>query len=464
MPIAQFSGLASGIDSKALIDAIIESKEAVNKKRQAEVDYLTSQNEALNTLNTKLLALDKLFDPFRTSKAGGISKKSTSSDATVATAVVGSNSVNASYSLTVTSVADAAIGSYNQTYSATTDAISTTASGTATILVGLAGNQIQIDVAVTQNVTTIAQFVDAINAHPDASGRVSASIINVGTTASPSYKVVINTLQQGTAKGTIALSQVGGMTELDTANATIDQATNAQFSISGITGTIIRDTNTVQDVIPGMTFTMNKVGTATISVSNDTETTADKIQEIVDAYNDIVKYIAENDTIIQNANSSDKSITYGSLAKTRTDNDFLTQFRTALSSVVADGGTTVRTVADLKIATNRDGTLSFDKEKFTEQAGSDSIGATEVLNDLADSISGITGLLYQFTKLEGYIDISERANKSKIDTLQAAIANLERINADYRNSLNLRFANLERVTAEMQSKQSKLTSILSGLK
>jgi flagellar hook-associated protein 2 len=220
----------------------------------------------------------------------------------------------------------------------------------------------------------------------------------------------------------------------------------------------------VQDVIPGMTFTMNKVGTATISVSNDTETTADKIQEIVDAYNDIVKYIAENDTIIQNANSSDKSITYGSLAKTRTDNDFLTQFRTALSSVVADGGTTVRTVADLKIATNRDGTLSFDKEKFTEQAGSDSIGATEVLNDLADSISGITGLLYQFTKLEGYIDISERANKSKIDTLQAAIANLERINADYRNSLNLRFANLERVTAEMQSKQSKLTSILSGLK
>lgn len=463
MPIAQFSGLASGIDSKALIDAIIEAKEQVNKKRQEEIDYLTSQNDALTTLNTKLLALDELFDPFRTSNAGGVSKKSTSSDATVATAVVGSSAINASYSLTVSSVADAAVGSYNQAYAATTDAISTVASGTATILVGTGGDQISIDVAITQNVTTVQQFVDAINNDPDANGRVSASIVNVGTTASPSYKVVINTLQQGTAKGTLAVSQVGGITELDTANATIDQATNAQFSISGITGTITRDTNTVQDVIPGMTFTLSKTGTATISVSNDAESTADRIQEIVDAYNDIVKYIAENDTVVQNPNSRDKSITYGSLAKTKTDNDFLSQFRAAMAAVSADSGTNVRTVADLKISTNRDGTLSFDKEKFIEQVGADSIGATEVLNDFADSVSGISGIFYQFTKLEGYIDISERANESKIETLQEAIANLERINEDYRTSLTLRFANLERITAEMQSKQSQLSSVLSGL-
>ena len=463
MPIAQFSGLASGIDSKALIDAIIEAKETVNKKRQEEIDYLTSQNEAFSTLNTKILALDKLIDPFRTSNAGGISKKSTSSDATVATAVVGSNAINASYSLTVTSVADAAIGSYNQTYTATTDAISTTASGTATILVGLAGDQISIDVAVTQNVTTLAQFVDAINADPDANGRVSASIVNVGTSASPSYKVVINTLQQGTAKGTIAVSQVGGLTELDTSNATVRQATNAVFSISGITGTITRDSNTVSDVIPGMTFTLSKVGSATISVSNDSESTADKIQEIVDAYNDIVKYISDNDTVVQDPNSRDKSVTYGTLAKTRTDNDFLGQFRTAIAAAVASGGTTVRTMADLKVSTNRDGTLSFDKEKFIEQVSADSNGATEVLNNFSDSISGISGILYQFTKLEGYIDISERANRTKIETLQESIANLERLNNDYRNSLTLRFANLEKITAQFQAKQSQLSSILSGL-
>ena len=120
-------------------------------------------------------------------------------------------------------------------------------------------------------------------------------------------------------------------------------------------------------------------------------------------------------------------------------------------------------MADLKVSTNRDGTLSFDKEKFIEQVSADSNGATEVLNNFSDSISGISGILYQFTKLEGYIDISERANRTKIETLQESIANLERLNNDYRNSLTLRFANLEKITAQFQAKQSQLSSILSGL-
>ncbi len=460
MPSIQFSGLASGIDSKSLIDALVKAKEAVNDKHQAEIDHLSGENSALEQLNTKLLALDELISPFRTANSGGIAKKGTSSDPTVATAVVGANSNNASYSLTVTSTANSSTGSFDQGYASTGTYVSTSGSGNVTITVGLASEQKIITVPVTANSTTLQEVVNAINESTDASGRVAASAVNVGTTASPNYQLVLTSLNQGTSKGTLALAADVAITELQ-AN-TIDPATDAEFSILGINSSITRSSNSVNDVISGITFNFLKNGTSTITVGNDANTTADKIGAIINAYNDIVKYINDNSSINQDSQSSDRSFIFGSLAKTRVDDDFLSVFRGNLAAAESSSGTTATKMSELGISTNRDGTLSFDADAFKTAVSNDPVGAGEVLNSFADLTSGFTGSIYQFTQLQGYIDVAVDSNDDQINNLEETIAQVKRSSEKLRERLLGQFTRLEQITGRLQTQQQALSGILNS--
>lgn len=458
MPIGQFSGLASGIDSKSLIDALIAAKEAVNVKRQAEIDHLSSENSALDELNKKLLNLDDLISEFRTANSGGLSKKGSSSDPTVATATVGANANNAAYTLSVTSIANSANGSYNHSYSASTSYVSTSGSGDLTVTVGTGSDQVAITTTITANSTTLEDLVNAINNDSNASGRVAASAVNVGTEASPDYRLVISTLNQGTAKGNLALSVDAAVTELSA--STIDQATNASFSISGITGAITRSSNTISDVISGITFNLLDTGTSTISISNDADTTADKLSAIVDAYNDIVEYVNNNNTRTQDNQSNDRAMIYGSLAKSRVDDDFLSVFREKMAAASSDSGTSVTTLSELGISTNRDGTLEFDVDTFKQAVASDSVGVGEVLNSFADSVSGIEGSIYGFTQLEGYIDVAINSNNDQITNLEEAIAQLKRASDKYRERLQGQFNRLEQISGRLQQQQAALSGIV----
>ncbi len=467
MPTIQFSGLASGIDSGALIDSIIAARDIRNDIRRNSIDHLESENDALEELNTKLLSLSDLVDQFRTINGGGVDKKTSSSDSTVATAVAGSNAINSQFDLTTTSVASTGTASFDDSYSATDDPLAANASGTVTIGVdvGTGSNLVSVDIDITSS-TTIQEYVDAFNADSNASGRVSAAVVNIGTDASPSYKVVFNSLEQGTDEGTIAFDvpgtgSFGGNSDLQ--NQTVDQATDAVFSISGIDGTITRSTNSVSDVITGLSFQLVDAGTATISVNNDADGTSDKVSEIVAAYNDIVEFVNENDIVTRVADDDRSDNSFGSLAKTRVDNDFLTAFRLDLSEASSSSGVAVTSFAEMGLSTNRDGTLSFDEDDFIEAVGEDPTGVAEVLTDFADAIGGNDGLINQYTKFDGFIDVAQEANNNETDNLNAAIAQLDRQNDKLRENLEGQFARLESISSELQNRSASLNSALAGL-
>ncbi|MCC6952508.1 MAG: flagellar filament capping protein FliD [Deltaproteobacteria bacterium] len=468
MATAQFSGLASGIDSASLIQALVDSRNKTNEIRRADIDFLESENEALDELNTKILALNDLLDKFRTANGGGVSKKSSSSDSSVATAAVSSAANNAAFTVTATSVASTATASYNDAYALTTTAFAANAVGTQTIGVdiGTGADLVSVDVDIT-SATTVQEYVDAFNANSNASGRAVASIVNVGTTATPSYRVVVASLKEGTELGTIAFdvptsgAGFGGNSDLQT--RTTDQATNAVFSVSGITGTITRSTNAVSDVFSGVTLQMSKVGTADITVSDDADTTGDLFQEIVDGYNDIVEFVAENDQISRTEEGGEIVNTFGSLAKTRLDNEFLARVRLAISEADAPSGTSVTSFSELGISTNRDGTLAFDLDAFKTKLSGDPVGATELFRNFADSAAGISGFLYEYTKFDGFIDVSQEANNTQIESLNDKIEALERNTDTMRRGLEAQFARLETITARFQATQAQLSGILAGL-
>ena len=463
MAIAQFSGLASGIDSQSLIDALVAARQVKNDIRKKEITEIQTESDTLKEFKGKLQALNDIIDKFRTINGGGVAKKATSVDPSVVTASASATAVNASYGITVTAVADSANGSFDNSYASTSTAVSTLG-GDVTVTVGTGADQVVITKTVAPG-DTLATFVNNFNLDPTADGRVVASAVNIGTSGTPDYRLVFTTLESGADKGTLALSS----TTAELTASTIDQAANAEFSIGGIGSSITRASNTVSDVISGLTFSIVDTGTSTLTVANDGDKTAGQIQEFVDSYNEVVTYLAKNNFVERVRNGNNFENAFAPLAKVRTDDDFLSMMRTEIAGANSTSGTSVKIFAELGLSTNRyDGTLLFNKEdaltaNFKEAVANDPEGVTEILNSFADSVAGYSGSIYEYTKTGGFIDISVKSNDDEIKNISESIAQLDRQTDKMKEKLTRTFSNLESVTAGLQSKQQQLTGILASL-
>jgi len=471
MALINFSGLASGIDSDSLIKA---TSDAARTQRvvpnQNKISDLQDTNSALSELKSKLSNLQSLTRKFSTINGGGVAKQGKSSDETVLTATASNTATNGTYTITPTQKAKNAIVSLKSTatYTSGDDIIAPTiAMGdpaspnrTMSIATGLTTDLETVDIVVSDT-TTLNQFVTEYN---NSATKSIASVVNVGTSTSADYRIVINSLNEGTQKGDINLTVGASLTTASAFNSnTTSQALDATFTISGITGVITRPTNTITDVIPGLSFTIEDTGSATVTVADDVNTTATRIQDFVDAYNEIVGYIAEQDLVSRQQEGQDVTNVFGPLADTSLDENFLSTFRTNVSSSVYSSGTKVRIFSDMGITTERDGTLKFDKSLLESAIGDESASVKRVLQTFGDTVSLTGGTIDSFIRFNGMIDTTVNSNQSLIDNLNDRIGQAEAQIAQQEATMRAQFARLESLVSRLQGQQQSLTSALSGL-
>lgn len=498
MPTINFAGIASGIDSNALIDAISQSTRQTRiVPSETKVSELEETNSAFTELKEKLENLQELGLKFATAGGGALSKLATSADETKLTASASNSANNGTYTVNVISKAKNHTLSYDDRYSSTSATILTTPPGgfdsdpevdrTISFTIGEAPDNKTIDVVITSTMT-VAGFVSAFNeaVTSTAPGYATAQAVNVGTTASPSYAVVINTNNEGTGKGLISAPVVGASITAAGNFLTYSEnaATNSEIEVSGIAGSIIRSGNVISDVIAGVSLNLQGLGSTSVTVSDDKSKTQATIQEFVDAYNDIVQFINENNQIVREEDGEDTNNIFSPLAKSRTDDNFLIGMRNAISLArnqsATPGGNiniAVNTMADLGIKTERDGTLSFviddpTLSSFTSAMNADPTLVNEILMRFGDIISTTVGrpellpgggLIHQYVRFNGLIDISVNGNKSQITNLNDRIQQAEAFILQQEDNLRQRFARLESLTGRLQGQQQALTSALAGL-
>lgn len=466
MATTSFGGIASGLDTQALIDATLNaSRQTRIKPNQDRVTELEGTNTALEDLKTRLTTLRDTLTPFTTLQGGGVSKTGTSSKESVVSASAIATAANGSYSVTVNTLASNHTYSFDQTFSAPTDPLQSDLTGleaeadrTVTFTVGTGTEQETVSVVVTDGDYSVQSYVDAFNA---ASTKARASLVNVGTAASPSYKIVISSLYEGTEKGTVTRASLGA--ELTNLTAYSESAAaNASLSITGI-GTITRPTNSISDVIPGVTLTLSSTGTSTVKIAEDVTSTITKVQQFIDSYNELVTFIAENNKVTEEQRGREITNVFSPLATSRLDDNVLFSIRSALSQVVASGGSAVRVFADLGITTERDGTLKFDSNKLQEAISAEVTSVARIFSAFADATATTSGVINQYTRFNGLLDISVGANKTSIDDLNGRIAEAEAQLERQAEQLRARYARLESTMGRLQSQQSSLTSALAGL-
>jgi flagellar hook-associated protein 2 len=462
MPTINFAGLASGIDTNGLIDATSAAARATRvDPYQKKVTELEETNSAVEDLNTKLVSLRTTLSQFNSIAGGAVSKLVTSSKESVATATATNSASNGSYSLTVTDIAKNdtySFGGPTGSYSLTTDPVATAPVGTIRFTIGdNASDQETVDVTTTAT-TSIADFVSQFNS---ASSKAEASLVNVGTSASPAYRVVISSIYEGEDKGRIRLVAMGASAAVQTIQQ--DVATNARFSINGIGTTITRSTNSISDVISGVTIGLVAAGSATLKVGEDAATTASKVKDFVDQFNSIVAFVNENNLVSRQESGKSVSNVFSPLASSRVDDSAVAALKSALSSSTASSGSAVRIFADLGITTQRDGTLLFDSIKFTTAVSNEPSSVSTILQSFADTTTLTGGTIDLYTRFNGLFDTVINNNKSQITNLNTQISEAEKAIERQADEMRARFARLESTMGKLQQQQQSLTSALSGL-
>ena len=463
MALINFSGIASGIDSGALIDAIIEQKRSATvKPLETKASAYGETNAAFGELKTLLANLKSAADGFRAINGSALVKQVTSTDETIAGGTATGAAANGSYTLTISQLAKNATFSFNDrpTDGSSKVAGSLVGSDTVTFTVGTGAEQETIELTV-DNQTTYDDLVSAFNG---ATTKANASLVNVGTSASPSYAFTVVTNNTGTEQGNLAVSVGANITASGALTAsTTSQATNARFTVSGISSSTIieRSSNSVSDLVSGVTFTLAKTGSATLKVADDASASAAAVQEFVDAYNEVVRYIGENDTVTRQEDGETVENIFGALAATSIDENLVSALRTSFSSA-ATSGRAVSTLADLGIITERDGTLSFNADTFTDALGSDAQGVTIVTQNLGEELAAVGGTIDQFTRFNGIIDTAFNANASQVTQIQSQISDIEGRLAKEKAALTQRFSRLEGLIGSLNAQQSALSGILPG--
>ncbi|HEY3302995.1 MAG TPA: flagellar filament capping protein FliD [Candidatus Binatia bacterium] len=443
LPTINFSGLATGIDTGALIDALVKVERRPIDLLEFQMGNLEFKLSLFNDLNSKLAALKTAAGKLSTS-ASFFVKKASSSDDSVVSATAGSNASAGSHSITVTSLAQAA----TQASTGFSSPTSNIRQGTLNITVGTTTTPITIDG--TNN--TLDGLKNAINASGAA---VTASIVQVDATT---YRLVVTGKNTGTANA-VTIDESGLTTGSDPLPGfTVTQAaTNAVLDVDGIVG-INRSTNTVSDVITGVTLDLKSLSAAPVQVAITNDTTAIKTQvnDFVKAYNDVMSFIHEQ------TKYDSKSKSGAPLIADSTTQSTQGILRMALGTMVAGNPASL---ADLGFTTNTDNTITVDDAKLTDALANNAAGVSNLFIDatngvavkLAASVDSLTA------PSSGILTARIKGTQDSINDIEDNIAEKEDRLDQFAQALVRRFSVLEALVAKLKAQQDYLTKQLASL-
>ena len=450
MATISVGGLATGLDTNSIVDKLV-------KLEGRSVDLLTAQRvaaqnqqSALQTFNGKVLAFLAAVDKLRT-PGDVLVRTATSSSPTVLGASAGSGAGVGSTTVTVTNLAKASIGA----------AANGTSSSSATIATGSGNFAFRVGSGAVQTIaidatTTLQDLATAVN---NLNAGVTASVVNLGTAATPDYRLRIASNATGTSS---ALSIVTDNTTLGV--AVTQAAENATLTVGGFAGSITREGNTVNDVIPGVALSLAATGgPVTVTVATDADKITANVQAAVTAFNDLVSFVEGQSTVTQDTSSDERSVAVGPLALDGTVRSILGALHSAVSDAIPGATGSYTLLAQMGITTNRDGTLAFDSAKLKSALASDDV-AVGALFAGSGTIAGVADRVHDYlagvTQAGGLIAIRTNAVGDQIRTLEDQIAAGQRYLDQYEENLRATFTNLELLVSGLQAQGSFLLAAL----
>jgi len=282
-----FTGLGSGLDTSSIVKGLVDVE---RQRRIAPLEKWKGQweekQEALREINKKLSSFYSTLQAMDTE--GELIHKSISySNNTILTAYATSSVSNGSHEVIVNQLAKPEVEVHTAGEASSTTVINNSGS-TLTFKYSYGGSGI-----ITVNVpdgTTLSGLVSLINNDPNNPG-VTASILYDGSM----YHLTLTGKDSGSSN-TIIIDPDSTATLTNYTNGTFTQsqaAQNAQVRVNGYPpgGWIERSSNSINDIITGLTINLLSTGSTTITISDDISSIKENLQKFIDAYNELASTI-----------------------------------------------------------------------------------------------------------------------------------------------------------------------------
>lgn len=370
------TGLGSGLDINSIVTQLVAAEQTPKTKQmdkkeatlQAQISALGGIKSAMSDFKSSLAAL----------RYGSQLNKftATSSDTSTLTATAFANADAANYQIEVNQLASSH-SLASQTYASASTVVGTGALnirfGTTTYDVN--GNptafspnaqKAALTLNIDSNHQTLGGIRDAINA---ANGGVTASIINDGT----GNRLVLKSTDGGAASS-LEITADPGLSSLSY-NATshpmteTQRAQDALLKINGLS--ISSSSNTITTALKGLTLNLQQAQPGkliNLSVGQNNADIVTAVQAFVDKYNAFA-------TSVQSVSGYDVNTKKaGVLLGEATARGALTGIRNLLSSSVTGLTGSARSLPDIGIKTQADGTLTLDTSKLNTALSADRSG------------------------------------------------------------------------------------------
>lgn len=378
--IIQSLGAGSGIDSRNIVKQLTEIERSApqeridNRKEKAETqisDFGLLAN-AMDTLKSAVTTLS--------SEEGMYSKTGNITDTQSLQVTAEPDAQNGSYTLQVQSIAQSQSVVFSG-FASDTDAVG---EGTLTFNFGQWNrdeddlittfdadpDEDAVEITIDSNNNSLKGLRDAIN---DADMGVQASIVNDGS----SYRLVLTAESGAENEIYIEADDTGDADNTDDAGISrfafnenitdyntleTQSGEDATLSINGLA--VSRSTNSITDVIPGLTFDLLEVNTTekvSLTIDDDKAYAETNVRAFVDAYNTFLEEVEP----LFSYNEEEES--YGSLYSDSLAKSVLSQFRSTIAgeiSGLADGNYTALT--NVGIRTELDGSLTINEDDFSD--------------------------------------------------------------------------------------------------
>jgi flagellar hook-associated protein 2 len=366
------AGIGSGLDVNNIVTQLMAVERQPLGRLQSTATSLQTQLSAFGQMKSLVAGLQDAARPLFAADSYSLSNAS-STDPTSVSAGSTAKAVPGIYAVSVTSLSAAqSIVSRTGQF---TDAATVVGTGSLTLRLGswnadrtvftAKTGSLDIAVPIGASENTLAGIRDKINA---ANAGVSATIV---TDASGS-RLALQSTAPGTANGfrvsvaddDATNADAAGLSRLayDPAGAgaqmTLAQsAANAQATINGIA--VDSSSNTLDNVIDGITFSLAKVTTqpVTVNVTRNTEAIKAMVTRFVTSYNALNTFLA--DATKYDAGTKQAALLQGDGTTTGIHN----QLR-ALVSPASAASTTYATLSSIGVQLQKDGSLKVDDAKL----------------------------------------------------------------------------------------------------
>jgi flagellar hook-associated protein 2 len=408
---------------------------------QTSITSLQSQSAELSALQGNFQTLQSAIQGLSSATTGAGGLSGTASDTSVASVAIDgtSDATAGTYTLNVTNVG-APTTTLSETGLTVSDpsASSISTSSSFTLTVGSS------TFTITPTANTLNALEQAINS---ANAGVNATIVNLGSSSSPDYRLSV----QSATLGDETIQLTGGSQSLLT---TLTHGAAAQYQVDGQPTTPISSDSSTVTIAPGVSVNLLGTGQTTITVASDPSAAENALSSFVSAYNTAVQTLGQN---------------HGTSGGPLTGQSIIFELEQALRNLsgYTGGSGSVTSMTALGLTFNdSSGQLSFNSAQFESVAASD----PNDLNTFLGSITGNTGFLGTANNLltglddqtNGTIQASINTLNTQITSDQTQIATDQTNITTMQNSLTAQMVQADTLISSLESQVTYFTDLFTA--